>query len=121
MNTNKIAIKKGKAWVKALRSGKYKQTSGTLCNDTTYSFCCLGVYCHTLEDFSIEDLDCYDVPSDVGVYITDSDKVEILENVFASLNDKKTWYGDSMGFSRKPQRYTFEEIADFLEENFELL
>jgi hypothetical protein len=37
---NKTNIRK---WVKALRSGKYKQTSGTLKDDVGY--CCLGVAC----------------------------------------------------------------------------
>lgn len=35
-----------KAWLKALRSGEYKQGKGTLCrvdSKGTYSFCCLGV------------------------------------------------------------------------------
>lgn len=46
------------AWIKALRSGKYKQTTGDLKND--YGYCCLGVltdiYCKThkqnMDDFS---------------------------------------------------------------------
>lgn len=33
-----------KKWVKALRSGKYKQAKGTL-NDGEGGFCCLGVLC----------------------------------------------------------------------------
>lgn len=32
-----------KRWLKALRSGKYKQTAGTLRD--AYGFCCLGVLC----------------------------------------------------------------------------
>lgn len=35
--------KNAKAWVKALRSRKYKQTTGCLTNDG--KFCCLGVAC----------------------------------------------------------------------------
>ena len=31
------------AWIKALRSGKYKQTQGDLRN--FHGYCCLGVYC----------------------------------------------------------------------------
>ena len=38
-------------WVKALRSGKYKQTAGSLCrNGETESFCCLGVAIDVLCD-----------------------------------------------------------------------
>lgn len=41
-------------WLKALRSGKYEQTTGVLCepvlpdldgNPTTKAYCCLGVLC----------------------------------------------------------------------------
>ncbi len=32
-----------KKWIEALRSGKYKQTKGTLKDET--GFCCLGVLC----------------------------------------------------------------------------
>lgn len=35
--------KNAKAWVRALRSRKYKQTTGALTNDG--KFCCLGVAC----------------------------------------------------------------------------
>lgn len=38
-----------KKWLKALRSGEYSQTSGTLrrkSNDGVTSFCCLGVLCN---------------------------------------------------------------------------
>jgi len=35
-----------KKWVKALRSGKYKQgTRGNLFNEETEEYCCLGVLC----------------------------------------------------------------------------
>lgn len=36
-----------KNWIKALRSGEYKQTEGFLCsvNNGIESFCCLGVLC----------------------------------------------------------------------------
>lgn len=36
-----------KLWVKALKSGKYKQTSGTLQDEDGY--CCLGVACKLYE------------------------------------------------------------------------
>lgn len=39
----KLPVKFKKAWVKALRSGKYKQGRGTLLEDNR--FCCLGVAC----------------------------------------------------------------------------
>lgn len=35
-------------WLKALRSGEYKQTSGVLCNRD--GFCCLGVAAHMIHN-----------------------------------------------------------------------
>ena len=52
--TDKLKLTKRqiRQWVNALRSGKYKQTSGTLCADLgedddteDMRFCCLGVAC----------------------------------------------------------------------------
>lgn len=42
-----------KKWVKALRSGKFKQGTGTLFKETENSYCCLGVLC------AINELDLY--------------------------------------------------------------
>lgn len=43
-----------KIWVKALRSGDFEQTTGSLCRRTNkegeYSHCCLGVLCEVLID-----------------------------------------------------------------------
>jgi hypothetical protein len=39
------------AWLNALRSGEYTQTSGTLQFDTSY--CCLGVLCRVMEDMGL--------------------------------------------------------------------
>ena len=45
-----------KKWIKALRSGKYKQTKDTLCNDKRNSFCCLGVLCDVLKiPYTVDD------------------------------------------------------------------
>lgn len=35
-----------KAWIKALRSGKYLQGQGELYNSEANTYCCLGVACH---------------------------------------------------------------------------
>lgn len=43
MKLTKTDKKEIKLWIKALRSGKYKQTEGTLENGLGY--CCLGVAC----------------------------------------------------------------------------
>ena len=41
-NLTKMTKRKARAWIKALRSGEYKQGRGTLSADS--HFCCLGVY-----------------------------------------------------------------------------
>jgi len=41
-------------WLKALRSGKYKQGTGALYNPEENSFCCLGVLNHVALDGHIE-------------------------------------------------------------------
>lgn len=48
-------IRQFKKWMKALRSGKYHQTEGTLQN--VNGFCCLGVACKVLipEDKQLKD------------------------------------------------------------------
>lgn len=92
------------AWVAALRSGKYKQTSGRLRH--AGGFCCLGVLCEVIETprafygykFELEggentsnhNLPFYFLPRDI-------------QNQLSTMNDK---YGAS-----------FEEIADWIEAN----
>src|ERR1700680_3265817 len=69
-----------KKWVKALRSGKYKQHRGDLVGPKGNSFCCLGVltdlYCKefptskvkkTLEPKSGDDILCYNVRKWAGL------------------------------------------------------
>jgi hypothetical protein len=42
MKTNKKNIRK---WVKALKSGKFEQTTGQLFDNKENKYCCLGVAC----------------------------------------------------------------------------
>ena len=41
-------------WLKALRSGEYKQAYGTLYNPKSCGFCCLGVLQHVASNGSVE-------------------------------------------------------------------
>jgi hypothetical protein len=50
--TRKERLKNLRKWVKALRSGKYRQTTGTLVethNGRKNAYCCLGVACKILD------------------------------------------------------------------------
>lgn len=46
MNKIELPKKDREEWLKALRSGKYRQSTGVLYNNMDDGFCCLGVFCH---------------------------------------------------------------------------
>lgn len=100
-----------KKWIEALRSGKYKQTKGVLRNES--GFCCLGVLC----DISGEE---WEPGSDGEFYAKGMSSWSVIsgdlraelgpdENVCDDVHDKLTDMND-YGSS-------FEEIADWIEEN----
>lgn len=124
-----------RAWVKALRSGEYKQTTEALRKRGSGGFCCLGVVC------DISGLGVWKTP--VKTYETEPKKSGY---VFTSLTDsmnnnsdltntgvmewlgmrRTTWWRHSDGFSEQEWQYllvdmndtgkSFDEIADFIEE-----
>lgn len=118
-------------WVKALRSGKYKQGTGYLrtSQDNSNSFCCLGVLCniHAQEhpelakketnpdvymgetEFLPEKVMKWAGMDDSGGVRTDREGIEILDNEFFSLAEAND-YGIS-----------FTRIATWIEKNYEKL
>lgn len=123
-------------WTTALRSGEYKQTQCTLRRDVlepdaegdmvkTSRFCCLGVLCDLVKDEVGAQWET--APLTGGVWLngkggSDGDInsgfliqsiVDLVELPLASQR-KLTTMNDSDGA-------TFEEIANYLEENAELL
>lgn len=54
-------------WVKALRSGKYAQTVGSLYNSGDNGFCCLGVLCK-LTGASTNKMQNVGLPQNVGLF-----------------------------------------------------
>jgi hypothetical protein len=84
-------------WIADLRSGKFKQGKGYLriqASDNSYAHCCLGVLASQFAD------------SPYGLYEKDGLTRfggEIEQSTFTRMNDK-------LG-------YSFEEIADYIEEN----
>ena len=98
-------------WVKALRSGKYKQTRRVLKDKNGY--CCLGVLAEEMGVLDEKD-ECY------GDY-------ETLEkwgkNGTCPLRNGEGWI-DSMRMSLASMNddgHSFEEIADFIEEQADKL
>lgn len=100
-----------KAWIKALRSGRYKQASGALHNRGAKgnTYCCLGVYARVM-GCSIAQIKAYQsntkeevLPRSV-LYHPDQCKL-------VAMNDGDT----DASFPYWKQPATFREIADFIE------
>lgn len=118
------------AWVTALRSGKYKQAKHRLQREDGY--CCLGVLCEVAKDFGYtptetEDskLSGTDLDDQVGSSFmvglkssygklcrTDGFSVDFLQNMKSSTS--LTQANDSFNA-------TFEELADIIEWNADIL
>lgn len=91
-------------WLKALRSGKYRQGRGALYREETDAFCCLGVLCMT-QGAKKADIDGENFPLQFGLpTIPNSWRVSVLGFMYAlsELNDAK--------------ELPFSEIADIIEE-----
>lgn len=98
-----------KKWVKALRSGEYEQSTGSLVN--TGGFCCLGVLCEIAKNEGIVQFYEYenrvDLPYDVMEWsgIGDSDGGRKgRRKALATLNDFHA--------------YSFKKIANVIEKEY---
>lgn len=98
-------------WVKALRSGEYRQAQGLLM-DKTGALCCLGVLC------KVAGLEIR--PDGKGVVGADeSTNTAMYEPIFGILGGHaqscplSTRNDGASGF----HRHTFPEIADYIEAN----
>lgn len=112
MSTNYTMNKKIKAkWIKALKSGDYKQGTGQL-RDKDNNFCCLGVLCNLYAQDNPEVAkhetdpqkfkDCFSFPPD----IVSSDYAGLdyeVESVLAVMNDQ--------------QGKSFKQIANWISKN----
>lgn len=96
-------------WVRALRSGNYKQGKQSLVLSDG-SFCCLGVLCDLATKSKVVSPDNY---SHLGVL---SDEVQEWAGMQSDSGDRKnrkslTEYNDHCG-------YSFNKIADIIEKNY---
>jgi hypothetical protein len=116
MALTKTQIANRKKWVKALRSGKYKQTSGRLVRDGKY--CCLGVACDVSGLGRWRSMDRikpgfseYVVPSPMG------NEVEGYSLPYAVINELGFSRGDEAALIRRNDTSgdTFLDIADTIE------
>ncbi len=110
-----------KKWVKALRSGEYKQGKGYLVNNKD-EFCCLGVLCNIAPDYVR------------GEWIRDKDtgEWEMFGDSEATPRKIMKWSGlkDDCGeydsdeydlAEHNDNGKSFTEIADIIEQNWEAL
>lgn len=98
-------------WVAELRSGRYKQGRQAL-RDHNNNFCCLGVLADIYDDrWKKEDDNMYSWDIDTQLIPT-----WLQEEIGLSSNDcvYLANLNDGLGELR---RHTFEEIADYIEEN----
>jgi hypothetical protein len=99
-------------WVAALRSGNYKQGTGRLRNNDK-SFCCLGVLCDVLG----RKFDEYGVVEETSVLLPKS----VVEEA-KMKNDAGVIEEDPKGLALWEQNdianKSFNEIADFIEQNW---
>ncbi len=107
-------------WVKALRSGKYKQAYGRLHSVTPGGFCCLGVLCKTYEK-DYEEMD---------KHLTDSFTLPF--SVMEDFNIASSVCSQEKGMTIGKKQYhslagandnyeSFANIADWIETNYALL
>ena len=118
----KLPRKFAEKWLAALRSGKYKQTDGTLYNPEDDGYCCLGVACRVEYPLSYLESDS-DINNGYASVIhkspwdlkKDLEKIPVELKGIVSKNDLVrilTELNDTC-------MYSFNQIADWIEQNVE--
>ncbi len=97
-------------WIKALKSGKYKQTTGELKNKNGY--CCLGVLC---EIKAKEQKKKFYEHKNGGVL----SETQMKWSGIKSQNGKCK--RTDLVYMNDYLKYSFSEIADFIKKNYKLL
>jgi hypothetical protein len=111
------------AWVKALRSGQYKQTKRMLANAEGY--CCLGVACEVYLDATngrgLKVRECKDACGNVSQIRYNGNDVTLPIPVkdWLGLNDSDGGYWDGKVMTlvtlNDDRDYNFKQIADVIE------
>jgi hypothetical protein len=134
-------------WVAALRSGEYKQGKGVLHNQDSNTYCCLGVLCDLfVKEKNIRDAYCQQrmlsdsslvtafdgttgtLPRDVRYWSGISDDngqfqydKPIPSRDTSYFRDEQTCLLTSMNDGEYGHDFTFEEIANIIEEQWRQL
>lgn len=107
-------------WVKALRSGKFKQARSCLerldYKGNPKGNCCLGVLCRISKIRGHKDLyRHFTLFDDCDGYLSE----KLLKRFGLTQNDQKelAQLNDGMGYTKIAKSYSFKRIADFIEKN----
>lgn len=101
-----------KSWVKALRSGKYKQGKGQLCDLDKCEYCCLGVltdiYCKT-----------HKLNEEKRIYLFNGNTYldDDIKKCYGLTFEIQEFLARKNDGHNKKRAWTFNEIADWIEEN----
>lgn len=111
-------------WIKALRSGKYHQTTEILgkVKGDKCEYCCLGVAA-SLQGFEMDVLSENGELIELTKWDDNSDEIEYFDLIEAGLPDT-LFTGELPSLlieMNDRQNKTFDEIADWVEENVEFI
>lgn len=102
-------------WLKALRSGEYKQGTGQLCEepydeDGQYAFCCLGVLTNITEGFNTDDSVYCDGAKYADGYPTQSTFDAVFKRLPEELDRRDNW--DEVHVLYKGRPHKLDELND---------
>jgi|SRR6516162_4963994 hypothetical protein len=100
-------------WIKALRSGEYKQGEGVLHNQISNTYCCLGVLCQITNvpryEDNVENVEVFGIPEHYSKSYVPSNYANDFGLSFKS-QEELAKYNDELGWD-------FNEIADWIEKS----
>lgn len=112
----KLTKKQKAKWLKALRSGEYKQTVGTLYDEKTQGFCCLGVLQHCLSGGMVEVSDFDEYLASPSRKWYEDNGIALNENRCTDEEAKLVDMNDGLLGTKKRG---FKFIANWIEKNVE--
>ena len=108
-------------WVKALRSGRFKQGDGYLRNETErgFDYCCLGVLCEITKSNTGGQWNdsMFEVSGNIGIGVLPSN---VLAQFGMKTCDGATGQNTTLA-TKNDDGWSFLEIADFIEKNYKKL
>lgn len=125
MTKKNVLPKPVRAWIKALRSGKYKQGRYAL-RDANDKYCCLGVACDLAVKAGV--IKKPTLNDDESYYFSKGNYMQLPNKVrkWLGIHNKNgsCWIDDqyhSLISKNDTQKWSFKKIADFIEKNWERL